>query len=107
MLSTNSKRYEDASLVSVGINTQEGEDVGLVDTVLSANEHSAEVESLTAACCAPDACRNRIQTPKSIFRSGGCVTRHLPLMEIFNYPDFVPIDVVFAVQGVTPIGQDR
>src|SRR3989449_6508328 len=40
------KRYEDASLVYVGINKHEGEDVGLYDTVLSATEYSAEVENV-------------------------------------------------------------
>jgi hypothetical protein len=42
------KRYEDASLVYVGINKHEGEDVGLYDTVLSATEYSAEVENVAA-----------------------------------------------------------
>ena len=42
------KRYEDASLVYVGINRHEGEDVGLYDTVLSATEYSAEVENVAA-----------------------------------------------------------
>ena len=32
------KRYEDSSLVYAGVNKHEGEDVGLYDTVLSANE---------------------------------------------------------------------
>lgn len=40
------KRYEDASLVYVGIDKHEGEDVGLYDTVLSAKEYSAEVENV-------------------------------------------------------------
>ena len=40
------KRYEDASLVYVGIDRHEGEDVGLYDTVLSATEYSAEVENV-------------------------------------------------------------
>ena len=35
------KRYEDASLVYAGIDKHEGEDVGLYDTVLSADEYSA------------------------------------------------------------------
>ncbi len=39
------KRYEDASLVYVGIDKHEGEDVGLYDTVLSGREYSAEVEN--------------------------------------------------------------
>lgn len=39
------KRYEDASLVYVGIDKHEGEDVGLYDTVLSATEYSAEVSN--------------------------------------------------------------
>ena len=42
------KRYEDASLVYIGINKHEGEDVGLYDTVLSATEYSAEVENVAA-----------------------------------------------------------
>jgi hypothetical protein len=33
------KRYEDASLVYIGINKHEGEDVGLYDTVLSSKEY--------------------------------------------------------------------
>lgn len=33
------KRYEDASLVYVGVNKHEGEDVGLYDTVLSAQDY--------------------------------------------------------------------
>lgn len=33
------KRYEDASLVYVGVNKHEGEDVGLYDTVLSASDY--------------------------------------------------------------------
>ena len=40
------KRYEDASLVYVGINKHEGEDVGLYDTVLSATEYSGEFENV-------------------------------------------------------------
>ena len=40
------KRYEDASLVYVGIDKHEGEDVGLYDTVLSAREYSVEVENV-------------------------------------------------------------
>jgi hypothetical protein len=40
------KRYEDASLVYVGIDKHEGEDVGLYDTVLNAKEYSAEVENV-------------------------------------------------------------
>lgn len=36
------KRYEDASLVYIGINKHEGEDVGLYDTVLGAKEFSAD-----------------------------------------------------------------
>jgi len=33
------KRYEDASLVYVGVNKHEGEDVGLYDTVLSEKDY--------------------------------------------------------------------
>ena len=40
------KRYEDSSLVYVGIDKHEGEDVGLYDTVLSAKEYSVEVENV-------------------------------------------------------------
>ena len=40
------KRYEDASLVYVGIDKHEGDDVGLYDTVLGANEYSAEIENV-------------------------------------------------------------
>jgi hypothetical protein len=36
------KRYEDASLVYVGVDKHEGEDVGLYDTVLGAIEYSGE-----------------------------------------------------------------
>ena len=32
------KRYEDASLVYIGINKHEGEDVGLYDTVLTSKD---------------------------------------------------------------------
>ena len=32
------KRYEDASLIYVGINKHEGENIGLYDTVLNAND---------------------------------------------------------------------
>jgi hypothetical protein len=41
------KRYEDASLVYVGINKHEGEEVGLYDTVLNATEYSAPFENVT------------------------------------------------------------
>jgi len=40
------KRYEDASLVYVGVDKHEGEDVGLFDTVLSSSEYSGEFENL-------------------------------------------------------------
>jgi hypothetical protein len=39
------KRYEDASLVYVGINKHEGEDIGLFDTVLRANEYQGVFEN--------------------------------------------------------------
>jgi hypothetical protein len=42
------KRYEDASLVYVGINKHESEDVGLYDTVLNATDFSAPFENVTA-----------------------------------------------------------
>jgi len=35
------KRYEDPSLVYMGINKHEGEDIGLYDTVLSRKEYEA------------------------------------------------------------------
>jgi hypothetical protein len=41
------KRYEDASLVYVGINKHESEEVGLYDTVLNATEYSAPFENVT------------------------------------------------------------
>lgn len=37
------KRYEDASLVYTGVNTHEGEDIGLYDTVLKQNEYRGVV----------------------------------------------------------------
>ena len=40
------KRYEDASLVYVGVNKHEGEDVGLYDTVLDSDEYSATFENV-------------------------------------------------------------
>jgi len=43
------KRYEDASLVYVGVNKHEGEDVGLFDTVLSSEEYQAVFENLAEA----------------------------------------------------------
>ena len=41
------KRYEDASLVYVGINKHEGEDIGLFDTVLSPKDYSATFENVS------------------------------------------------------------
>jgi len=41
------KRYEDASLVYVGINKHEEESVGLYDTVLSADDYSGTFENLS------------------------------------------------------------
>jgi hypothetical protein len=40
------KRYEDPSLVYVGINRHEGEDIGLYDTVLSPTDYSATFENV-------------------------------------------------------------
>lgn len=40
------KRYEDASLVYIGINKHEGEDVGLFDTVLSMKDYSSSFENI-------------------------------------------------------------
>jgi hypothetical protein len=39
------KRYEDASLVYIGINKHAGEDVGLYDTVLSAKDYIENIEN--------------------------------------------------------------
>ena len=39
------KRYEDASLVYAGVNKHEGEDVGLYDTVLSAEEYRGTINA--------------------------------------------------------------
>lgn len=41
------KRYEDASLVYIGVNKHEGEDIGLYDTVLSSRDYAATFENLT------------------------------------------------------------
>ncbi|MFC2033598.1 GIY-YIG nuclease family protein [Chloroflexota bacterium] len=41
------KRYEDASLVYIGVNKHEGEDIGLYDTVLSSGDYVATFENLT------------------------------------------------------------
>lgn len=43
------KRYEDASLVYVGVNRHEGEDVGLFDTVLSEDEYQGTFENVAKA----------------------------------------------------------
>jgi hypothetical protein len=40
------KRYEDSSLSYTGINKHEGEDIGIYDTVLSANDYSAIFENI-------------------------------------------------------------
>jgi len=40
------KRYEDASLVYVGVNKHEGEDIGLFDTVLSPSDYQATYENV-------------------------------------------------------------
>jgi hypothetical protein len=40
------KRYEDASLEYIGINRHEGDDVGLYDTVLGAEEYHGTVENM-------------------------------------------------------------
>jgi hypothetical protein len=40
------KRYEDASLVYIGINKHEGEDIGLYDTVLSSKDYRAAFENV-------------------------------------------------------------
>ena len=41
------KRYEDASLVYMGVNKHEGEDIGLYDTVLSSRDYVSTFENLT------------------------------------------------------------
>jgi hypothetical protein len=41
------KRYEDASLVYIGVNKHEGEDIGLFDTVLSSKDYQATFEIVT------------------------------------------------------------
>lgn len=40
------KRYEDASLVYIGINKHEGEAIGLYDTVLSPEDYQATFENI-------------------------------------------------------------
>jgi hypothetical protein len=40
------KRYEDSSLVYTGIDKHEGEDVGLYDTVLSAEDYRSTFENV-------------------------------------------------------------
>jgi hypothetical protein len=40
------KRYEDASLVYIGVNKHEGEDVGLYDTVLTSKDYKATFENV-------------------------------------------------------------
>jgi hypothetical protein len=40
------KRYEDASLVYIGINKHEGEGIGLYDTVLSTKDYNATFENV-------------------------------------------------------------
>lgn len=40
------KRYEDASLVYIGINKHEGEDIGLYDTALSSEDYHATFENI-------------------------------------------------------------
>jgi len=40
------KRYEDASLVYVGVNRHEGEDIGLFDTVLTSEDYAATFENV-------------------------------------------------------------
>ena len=42
------KRYEDSSLRYTGINKHEGEDIGLYDTVLSADDYHAIFENVAA-----------------------------------------------------------
>jgi len=41
------KRYEDSSLVYIGINKHEGEDVGLYDTVLKSDEYHSTFENVS------------------------------------------------------------
>ncbi len=40
------KRYEDSSLVYIGVNKHEGEDIGLYDTVLSSKDYRATFENV-------------------------------------------------------------
>jgi hypothetical protein len=40
------KRYEDSSLVYIGVNKHEGEDIGLYDTVLSSKDYQATFENV-------------------------------------------------------------
>ena len=40
------KRYEDASLVYIGINKHEGEGIGLFDTALSSKDYRATFENI-------------------------------------------------------------
>ena len=41
------KRYEDSSLVYIGVNKHEGEDIGLYDTVLSSKDYQSAFENKT------------------------------------------------------------
>ncbi len=40
------KRYEDSSLVYIGVNKHENEDIGLYDTVLSPEDYRATFENV-------------------------------------------------------------
>ena len=40
------KRYEDASLIYIGINKHEGEEIGLYDTVLSSDDYRETFENV-------------------------------------------------------------
>ena len=43
----NFKRYEDASLIYIGINKHDEEEIGLYDTVLSTEDYKATFEEIT------------------------------------------------------------
>ncbi|OGP74800.1 MAG: restriction endonuclease [Deltaproteobacteria bacterium RBG_16_49_23] len=43
------KRYEDPSLIYIGVNRHEGEDIGLYDTVLSSKDYHATFENVAEA----------------------------------------------------------
>src|SRR5207248_9047984 len=50
---------------------------------------------------------NIYETAEAAAFCAGLRCGRVSLTEIFHHPDFVPDDVVFAIQCVTPIGRDR